>query len=48
VLPLLRDESFMSSRRTGAARQPLELGLGVLAAISRHLALADLGGARGA
>eukprot|EP00964_Phaeocystis_antarctica_P079633 scaffold49625_cov30-Phaeocystis_antarctica.AAC.1 len=38
----------MSSRRTSATRQPLELGLGVLAAISRHLALADLGSARGA
>ena len=48
VLPLLCDESFMSTRRAGAARQQLERGLGVLAAISRNLALADLGGARGA
>jgi len=32
----------MSIRRTGAARRPLEHGLAILAAIARHLSLAEL------
>ena len=38
----------MSIRRTGAARRPLEHGLAILAAVARHLSLAELGGARAA